>query len=515
MCKIAWLFIRGGAAGPMNRGGGAVSVCSNSLQDQFNQHVSEDDHQMSGSGAGILYVDLDGTLIQSDVLIESVFSLLKSNPFALFMFPVWFLQGRAHFKREVARRVDIDVANLPWTPDFLDYLRRCREEGRRLVLITASDQKYADAVANQLGLFDGAVGSDGITNLSGRRKVERMLTESAEAVFDYAGNSGKDLEIWPRAKQALVVNALPRVLAKARESSNVTQVFNPLENLAQKVLRAARAHQWLKNLLLFVPLVFSHRIMEGTLFLQAIAGFVSFGLCASGVYLLNDLFDLENDRRHPTKRNRIVASGVLPLDLVAALIPLLLFGSVLVAMLLPSGFLIVLTVYFVTTFAYSLRLKQIVILDVLLLSALYTLRLLAGGAATGVTVSYWLLVFSLFFFLSLAMLKRYTELSTLDEVAGRGYQSGDDQLLKQFGTASGYIAVLVLALYINSDQIRIQYDWPEAIWLLCPVMLYWVARVWLLAHRDQMHEDPVMFAIRDRTSHFLIALSLSILWIAS
>lgn len=470
---------------------------------------------MTDPDSNTLYVDLDGTLMKSDALIESVFALLRSNPLMLFVLPLWLIKGRAGFKREIAHRVDIDTANLPWTPDFLEYLRDCRARGRRLVLITASDQKYADSVASHLDLFDDAIGSDGVNNLSGRRKLERMRDDSSGAEFDYAGNSGKDLEIWPLVHGAIVVNALPRVLEKAKAGSNITHVFNPVVDLAGKVIRAARIHQWLKNLLLFLPLVLSHSVMEGLLFFRALAGFLSFGLCASAVYLINDLLDLENDRRHPTKRTRLLASGALPLDLAAAMIPMLLLASLMIGLLLPSGFLVVLAVYLIITTAYSMRLKQVVILDVLLLSSLYTTRLLAGGAATRIEVSYWLLLFSLFFFLSLAMLKRYTEISGLEAVSGRGYKSGDDRTLHQFGTASGYISVLVLAFYINSEQVRIQYQWPEAIWTLCPVMLYWVARVWLLAQRGEMHEDPVMFAIRDRVSHFLILLSLVILWVAA
>lgn len=474
---------------------------------------------MNQPGAVPLYVDLDGTLTRSDMFVESIFALLLSNPLMVFLLPAWLVKGRAHFKREVARRVDLDLTHSPWSEDFLGFLATQRREGRRLVLITASDQKYADAVAAHLGIFDGVAGSDGVTNLSGTRKLERILTESGEGAFDYAGNSSADLHIWPHAKNAYLVNPLPGVVAKAGVSSDVARIFDPITNLFRVALKAARIHQWLKNMLLFLPLVFAHRIMDGQLFLQTATAFVSFGLCASGVYLMNDLFDLENDRRHPTKQHRPFASGDFPLDLAMALIPALLLASVALGLVLPWDFLMVLAVYFATTLAYSLRLKQIVILDVLVLAALYTIRLLAGGAAAGVSVSYWLLVFSLFFFLSLGMLKRYTEVRTLDattdSVAGRSYRVDDAELLKQLGTASGYLAVLVLALYINSDQVRIQYDRPEMIWFLCPLLLYWISRTWLLAHRGQMHEDPVLFAIRDRTSHLLIGLSLVILYLAS
>lgn len=474
---------------------------------------------MNQPGAVPLYVDLDGTLTRSDMFVESIFALLMSNPLMVFLLPAWLVKGRAHFKREVARRVDLDMTHSPWSEDFLGFLATQRREGRRLVLITASDQKYADAVAAHLGIFDGVAGSDGATNLSGTRKLERILTECGEDAFDYAGNSSADLHIWPHAKNAYLVNPLPGVVAKAEVSSNVARVFDPISNLFRVALKAARIHQWLKNLLLFLPLVFAHRIMEGQLFLQTATAFVAFGLCASGVYLMNDLFDLENDRKHPTKRYRPFASGDFPLDLAMALIPALLLASVALGLVLPWDFLVALAIYFATTLAYSLRLKQIVILDVLVLAALYTIRLLAGGAAAGVSVSYWLLVFSLFFFLSLGMLKRYTEVRGLDavtdSVAGRSYRVEDAEILNQLGTASGYLAVLVLALYINSDQVRIQYDRPEMIWFLCPLLLYWISRTWLLAHRGQMHEDPVLFAIRDRTSHLLIGLSLVILYLAS
>jgi len=467
-----------------------------------------------------LYVDLDGTLTRSDVLIESMFALLRSNPLLIFLFPAWLFRGKAHFKRQIAKRVDLDVSLLPFARDFLDFLHAQRSKGRRLILITASDQKYADAVAEHIGIFDHAIGSDSTSNLSGTRKLNRILAECGNNGFDYAGNATDDLEIWPQARNAMVVGSFQRIIEKAKKRSNVTQVFDAGSASIQVAAKTLRIHQWLKNLLLFVPLVLSHKVGEIGLFVQVLAGFISFGLCASSVYLLNDLFDLNHDRKHPTKCNRPLAAGTFPIDVAVVLVPVLLVGSIVVGLLLPIEFLAVLSIYYVTTLAYSLRLKRVVLLDILVLAALYTIRLLAGGAAAGVPVSHWLLVFSLFFFLSLGMVKRYTEARVLDlnatrAVAGRGYRSDDIGLLTQFGTASGYLAVLVLALYINSDQVRILYDRPEAIWLLCPIMLYWISRVWLLAYRGQLHEDPVLFAIEDRTSHGLIVLAIFILWVAS
>ena len=467
-----------------------------------------------------LYVDLDGTLIRSDVLIESMFALLRKNPLMIFLFPAWLLRGKAHFKREIAKRVDLDVSMLPFAQDLLDFLHAQHNQGRRLVLITASDQKYADAVAEHTGIFDLAIGSDGVTNYSGTRKLNRILTDCGEEGFDYAGNATDDLEIWPRAKEAIVVSPFQRLIKKAKKNANVAHVFSSGPITIQLVARLLRIHQWLKNLLLFVPLVFAHRVGELQLLAQALAGFVSFGLCASSVYVVNDLLDLDHDRKHQTKRNRPLAAGTFPIDMAVTLAISLLVASVVIAFFLPAQFLGLLVIYYVITLAYSLRLKQVVLLDILVLAALYTIRLLAGGAATDIPVSHWLLVFSLFFFLSLGMIKRYAEVRALDanapqNVAGRGYRADDIGLLTQFGIASGYLSVLVLALYINSDQVRILYEKPGVIWLLCPVILYWISRVWLLAYRGQMHEDPVLFAIKDRISHWLIVLALFILWVAS
>ena len=467
-----------------------------------------------------LYVDLDGTLTRSDVLIESMFALLRLKPWLIFYFPAWLFRGRAYLKRQIAKRVDLDVSLLPLVRDFLDFLHAQHSNGQRLILITASDQKYADAVAEYFGIFDHAIGSDGASNLSGTRKLDRILADCGDNGFDYAGNSTDDLEIWPRARNAILVSPFQRTIEKAKKCAEVKQVFYTGPVSIRVVAKTLRIHQWLKNLLLFVPLVLSHKLGEVDLLVRVVAGFISFGLCASSVYLLNDFLDLNHDRKHPTKRNRPLAGGTFPINMAVLLIPTLLIASIVVGLLLPVKFLGILAIYYIITLFYSLWLKQVVLLDVLTLVTLYTIRLLAGGAAAGVLISHWLLVFSLFFFLSIGMVKRYTELRALSldkshDGAGRGYRRDDIGLLTQLGTASGCVAVLVLAFYINSDQVRILYHRPEAIWMLCPLMLYWISRVWLLAYRGQMHEDPVLFVLHDRTSYGLIVMACFILWAAA
>jgi 4-hydroxybenzoate polyprenyltransferase len=286
-------------------------------------------------------------------------------------------------------------------------------------------------------------------------------------------------------------------------------------------LRAMRVHQWLKNLLVLVPLFLSHRFYDPLLLAQAMLAFLAFSFCASSVYLLNDLLDLPADRRHPTKRHRPFAAGELQIQTGVALMAGLLIAAVLIGLFLPPGFLGLLAIYYVMTLGYSFRFKQAALVDVLVLAGLYTLRILSGSAAIGVETSFWLLAFSMFFFLSLALVKRYSEMLMMHGEgregfvsAGRGYGPGDLETLSQLGTASGYLAVLVLALYISSDDVRTLYTHPEAIWLLCPLLLYWISRLWLMARRDEMHEDPVVFAIEDRRSHLLALMGLAAIWAA-
>jgi 4-hydroxybenzoate polyprenyltransferase/phosphoserine phosphatase len=466
-----------------------------------------------------LCVDLDGTLIRSDLLLESLFGLLKRNLLYLLLLPFWLLRGKAAFKGRIAARVELAVDLLPYNEPLLAWLREQRAAGRPLLLATASNVRYAEHVALHLGLFEGVLASDGETNLSGRRKGQRLVERYGERGFDYAGNSAVDLLVWSHARGAILVNAPASVAQRAGRLTRIERRFEDPPPTLREYLKALRLHQWLKNLLLFVPLAMAHQALAPQLLGQALLGFLAFGLCASSVYLLNDLLDLPADRGHPSKRKRPFAAGRIPLHHGVVLIPLLLFAALLGALWLPWPFLGALGLYYAVTLAYSLRLKQAALVDVLTLAGLYTMRLVAGGAAAGVALSFWLLAFSMFLFLSLALVKRYSELLVMqqdnrDNAQGRGYQVGDLEGLAQFGAASGYLAVLVLALYINSEQVKALYARPEAIWLLCPLLLYWISRVWLLARRDQMHEDPVVFAIEDRRSHWLVIIGAAILWVA-
>lgn len=464
-------------------------------------------------------MDLDGTLVYTDVLVESIIALLKINPLYFFFLPVWLIRGKAYFKQQIADRVVLDVEILPYNNLLLEYLRKQKQQGRNLILTTASNVKYAEQIALYLGIFDKVLASDENVNLSGRRKSQRLVDEFGERGFDYAGNARVDLEIWSHANEGILVNPEPGVSKRAGRLVNVKNFNDNHRPHLRTYLKALRLHHWLKNLLVFVPLVMAHQIHDPMLLLRAALAFLSFSLCASSVYLLNDLLDLSADRKHPTKRDRPFASGAIPIKYGILFIPLLLVAAFAIGLLLPAIFLGALAFYYAVTLAYSLKLKQIPLLDVLVLSWLYTMRLIAGAAAVSVLPSFWLLAFSMFLFLSLALVKRYSEIMILQmdkhySEYGHSYRAVDLETLAQFGSASGYLSVLVLALYINSEQAKLLYANPHTIWLLCPLLLYWISLVWLLARRGEMHDDPVIFAIKDRRSCWLGLIVFLIFWVS-
>lgn len=451
-----------------------------------------------------LAVDLDGSLIHSDLLLESFLLLIKRNPLYLLLVPFWLLQGKAALKRAIASRVQLNAAALPYNAPFVAWLREQRAQGRALWLCTASDAALAQPVADHLGLFDGVLASDGQRNLSGRNKAAELMARFGEKGFDYCGNAPVDVAVWQRAGAAVVVNGNEALARRAEAVAPVAARFDAPRVGLRVWLKALRVHQWAKNALIFVPMLAAHQLDGGTLG-QALLAFVAFSLCASSVYLLNDMLDLEADRQHHSKCNRPFAAGKLSLLAGIGLAPVLLALALGLAWLLPIRFVGVLVVYYVATLAYSFALKRVVMVDVLALAGLYTIRIVAGSAATGIELSFWLLIFAIFIFLSLAIVKRYAELYAMREqgkltAQGRGYQVDDMSLLQSLGAASGYLSVLVLGLYINSPDKSMLYTHSKLIWLLVPIMLYWVSRVWMLTHRGQMHDDPLVYALRDPAS---------------
>lgn len=453
-----------------------------------------------------VYVDLDGTLAATDLLWESIFRLVSQRPSDALRLLGWLRLGRAGFKRRLAARVRVDVGALPFRKEVLAYLHEARAAGRRIVLATASDELIAAAVAEHLGIFDAVLASDGELNLGGARKLAAIRDHAQGDEFEYVGDSARDVPIWRDCAWATLV-APSRATRKSVSGLGIPhQVLVTSSPLWRAAWQALRPHQWSKNALLFVPLFLAHQALDAARLGATVLAAITFCAVASATYVLNDLLDAEADRRHPGKRHRPIAAGSLPIPWGVGLAAALGTGGLaLSALLLPPVSTGMLVVYALLTTVYSLWLKERLVFDVLLLAGLYTHRVLAGAMAAQVTVSHWLLAFSMFFFLGLAFVKRYTELLAAgtrerESLDRRAYQTQDADLVSMMGLSSGYLSVLVLGLYVSSEKVTRLYPKPELLWLVSPIMLFWITRVWFLARRGELHEDPVLFALRDRTS---------------
>ncbi|MDD5389267.1 MAG: UbiA family prenyltransferase [Gallionellaceae bacterium] len=468
-----------------------------------------------------LIVDLDGTLLRSDMLVESAFAFFRHNPLRALAPLSWLLAGKANLKARLAAEVTLDVTTLPYDKQVIAFLEREKADGRILVLATASHQSYAEAIASHLGLFDRVLATHGDTNLSARAKRDVLVREYGEKGFDYVGNSHDDLKVWTSAHKAYLANPEIGVEAAATRLGNVELVTRTPAHPWRAWMKQLRLHQWAKNALLFVPLLASHRVGEPELLLTGLLAFLLFGLCASSVYLLNDLLDLDDDRQHASKCFRPLASGAVPIKAALLVLPALLVTAFAgAAWLLPWKFTLALACYYTLTLAYSLTLKRIMTVDVITLAMLYTVRIVAGTFAFDVKLTFWMLAFSMFLFLSLALVKRYAELresrskGNTELTRGRGYYPGDLEMISTLGATSGYLAVMVLALYIQDLNTQALYRHPQVIWLACPLLLYWVTRTWMITHRGWMHEDPVVFAMKDRNSLVLGVLFAAVFWSA-
>ena len=464
------------------------------------------DTSNSGSQSVPLCVDLDGTFVKTDTLVESVILHLKSKPLEIFNYVKWILKGKCFFKQKIADRVDLTIETLPRNEQFTKFLIDEKRKGRHIVLTTASNQKVADRINKHFDMFDDILASDQSRNLKGRIKRQALVGRYGESRFDYAGNSSQDLAVWSHARHAIVVNPSASIRSKVKNLPNVTHVFDDRSGLFKLVVNVIRVRQWPKNLLVFVPLIVSQKIFNTQLTLYASLAFFCFCLCASSLYVINDLLDMPADRQHPIKSSRPFAAGDLPPSLGIIVSLSLLTIALLCALLLSVSFMCYIVFYGMVSFLYSMFLKNIAIIDVFTLSGLYTLRILAGGTATSIPISFWLLSFSTFIFFSLAILKRYTELLRIDKkghtqkIIGRGYWTNDIDTLRTLGISSGCLSVLVMAFYINSEQVTLLYERPTVLWALCPLLLFWVCRIWLLAGRGQVDDDPVLFAVKDWVS---------------
>jgi len=466
-----------------------------------------------------LVVDLDGTLVRTDTLVECVVAAIRQ--------PLKFLRavaalhfGKARLKQELAAVAELDPALLPYNEELLAFLRDEQKSGRPLILATAADQSIAFGVARHLDLFDRVLASDGDHNLKGAAKLAAIREALGDQPFAYVGDDRADLAIWREAESGIVVDAPRSVARAAAQATRIEHEFTAPTHWTKALLRAVRPHQWVKNLLVFVPLATAMARQGGDAheLLDAVMMFAAFCCTASGIYLINDLCDLAADRQHQKKRYRSLASGALSLSVGIVVAPLLIMSGV--GLSLAADAFTVLAAYAGISIAYSLYFKSRPLVDVFMLAGLYTIRMIGGGIATGHYVSLWLLAFSSFLFLSLAIVKRVAELQTMtgsetSRVAGRGYRAGDIRILEQMGVAASFVTSLVLALYVQSELIAGPEHGPTLSWAIVPLILFWQCRIWLATSRGRMHHDPIVFAARDWVSWLVVACSFGALFLGN
>lgn len=471
----------------------------------------------SGGEIRFLCVDLDGALVRADTLHESVVLLLKSNPWGLACaLAVLFTRGIAAFKRAVSSRVSLRADLLPYNEPVVNYLKNEAARGRRILLVTAADLLVAEAVARHLPLFEAVQASDGSTNLKSAAKADRISRHLGAEPFEYLGDSLADVPVWKKAAGAIVVGptrSIRRALSRAGVS--ITKEFKAAGSF-RPIVRAMRIYQWSKNLLVFAPLLLSHRVFETARLLMAVKAFAAFCVAASAIYVINDLLDIDADRQHVRKRHRPFAAGTLTVAQGAALALALLTISLLIAAALPPRAGLLLALYVTASLVYTVYAKRRLFLDVTTLAGLYTIRLLIGGVAAGILISPWTLAFSIFLFSALASCKRLSELRADapdrgDVLPGRPYLQADLVSLTALACSSGYAAVLVMALYLNSPDFVKLYTRPELMWCLAPLAAYWIGRAIMIANRGNMHDDPIVFAFRDRASQVVAAAAVAII----
>jgi 4-hydroxybenzoate polyprenyltransferase/phosphoserine phosphatase len=464
--------------------------------------------KLAKASSPVLCVDLDGTLIRGNALWECVLVLLKTRPTTLLWLPLWLLKGPAFLKQQVASRTVLNPARLPYRQQVLDLIQEEKNRGRRIALVTAADRRIAEVIACYIGLFAEVHASDGQVNLKGPNKAAFLARNFSDTGFEYMGDSAADVEVWRKARAGYVVGTE----ARARQAAAVTTlkgtILEPRVSLGVRCrtwINALRGHHWAKNILLFLPLALSHNLTVGPV-IRTLLGFALYGLCASGLYILNDLLDLHSDREHPWKKERPFAAGdiSIPEGLAASFV--LLFAALGLGFGLSGKFGLALLGYATLTMVYSLYLKKVALLDVFVLSSFYSFRILAGALISATPLSQWFLAFSMFFFLSLAMAKRYSELLHASDLvkagnSGRGYRTGDRELLLSLGVGSSFSAVVIFSLYVHSQDVLVLYSSPDFLFMLCPIVLYWLSRTWLMAHRGELKEDPVTLAIRDPVSY--------------
>jgi 4-hydroxybenzoate polyprenyltransferase/phosphoserine phosphatase len=469
----------------------------------------------------LLCVDLDGTLVATDTLHECLLCMARHRPWQVFLLPFWLLRGKAYFKHRVADATAGLLGQLPYREAVVAYIREHSNGSGGVLLTTAADERIARQVAKELPIFAHVLASDSRTNLSGERKLEEIKRYAEGRPFAYMGDHRKDIPIWLASQCAIMVGNSEKLRSQIGPGPNLVVIPKERNATLRDWIRQLRCHQWSKNLLLLVPLVLGHLVTHLPSLFAAIMAVAAFSMMASAVYIANDLIDLPYDRQHPKKSKRPIASGAISIQAAALAAVVLTAGAFLISILfLSPAFIGALLGYVAMNAAYSLWLKRVEIVDVILLAGFYIYRVIVGAIAIDVVPTFWLLVFSMFFFLGLGIVKRFSDLvlaAKAEQAAfpGRSYDTGDIEFFRTIGVASSCVAVLVLALYLQSREVTQLYQHPMYLWLVCPLVLYWSMRTWLVAQRGEMPDDPIAFALRDPASYVVGALAALLLVLAA
>jgi 4-hydroxybenzoate polyprenyltransferase len=458
----------------------------------------------------LLVVDLDGTLIHSDLLDEGLIILFRKNPLYIFSCIIWLLKGKVNLKKEISNKIQIPYELLPTNKELMSFLQTELSKGRQIILATASLKSHAEGIAKTFPIFDNIFGTEEV-NLKGENKLKVLIDEYGEFKFDYIGNSSSDIKIFAKSRYAYLVNPSRSLERKTSKISELKYSWKSKRINVTDYIKAIRVYQWLKNLLIFIPIITSHSFHSLKLMLLTTNAFFAFSMIASSGYVINDLLDLNSDRRHPRKRLRPFASGRLSIKSGVALAVILFSVGIFVASKLNVPFFITFLIYFITSFSYSLYFKKVVLYDVFILALLYSIRVIAGGMVSGIAISFWLIAFSTFLFLSLAFVKRYSELMNIKtntdlKDRGREYFISDLNLLQIMGIVSGFMSVVVFALYIDSPVVNQLYTHPQFLWGISLLFLFWISRIWITTNRGEMTDDPILYAVKDVRSYFIFIL---------
>lgn len=464
-----------------------------------------------------LFVDLDKSLIKSDYLFESFINYFSKNIFApIIAIYLLISQGKVGLKKFLHEKSRISEENLPYNKSVITYIKnwKAKYDGR-VYLISASDSRFVEKVANHLKVFHGSYGTNKI-NLRSKNKLEKINSISKGVGFEYIGDSFDDLVIWKDAKKIISVNPSKSLLKKIESLNGVKEEIIERDNFLKKILKPIRLHQWVKNTLLFIPFILAGAFSFNSIS-TLLLGFIAFSLVASAFYILNDLFDIESDRIHPTKFKRPFAEGSVSIPSGIMIFICLLLGAAVISKNLPYLFQICLSIYAFSTFTYSKYIKKIAVLDIFTLTFLYVFRVISGGVLVEVPVSNWLLTFSVFFFLFLAAVKRWIEIKSFDKsnIQGRGYVSSDQNFVAQLSYFSGLISALIVCLYIDSQQAQNLYSSTPVLWLIPIILLFWIIETLFKVERGKVEDDPVLYALKSKTSYFALVCFGVIIYLAT